>query len=302
MASDATFRVSADVVDYISKMHKANMATKNVARTAASIGDAVGASIVKIEVLNRALNAAGRAISGVMNKATSASQTAGERAIGLATSLGSLGVRDINATTRTLSSGAGGTTADEKAQFAKALAQVNKQRRTKLTADEAQAALEAFAQFGEFGFGERGEDLLSGIGEGRSLESIMKAGGTRFDRIRAATTDPMSPLSQGLRGRFAESEAQRVEESRFLVSGTSERAQQAGMRVTAANDPGGPVSIVQGMLGDTAATVLNRTIGAAVGAEDAAARATEKAAAASVSMADQWRKVVTSPNFATETR
>lgn len=298
MAGDAIFRVAADVAEFVTGMARAEAATKKVARASAGIGDQVGASIIKIELLNRALNAAGRAISGVMDKATGASQSAGDRAIGLATSLGSLGVRDINATTKRLSGGSGGTTADQKAGFAKALAAMNKQRRTPMSGDEADAALQAFAEFGEFGFGEGGGDLLEGLANGQSLQGIAAAGKGRFERIQAARTDPMSPLYQGLRGRGAESEAQRAEEMAFLVSGTSERAQKAGMRLRAATDPGGPVSIVQGAIGDTAATALNR----ALPGEDAAQRASNTAERAMVEMSQSFKKLLNQPNFATETR
>lgn len=300
--ADAVFRVAADVAEYITGMARADAATKKVARSAGSIGDQVGASIIKIELLNRALNAAGRAISGVMDKATGAATSAGERAIGLATSLGSLGVRDINATTRALSGGQGGTTAEQKAQFAKSLADANKQRRTGMTPEESQAALDAFVQFGEFGFGAGGQDLLAGISEGRSVQQIAREGAGRFDLIRQAATDPMSPLFQGLRGRMSLSEAQREEEEAFLVSGTSKIAETAAMRVKVARDPGGPVSIMQGTFGDTAATILNNQLTAAAGEPDAATRATDRAATATVQMAAEFRKLTTAPNFATEVK
>lgn len=301
MAGDAIFRVAADVAEFVAGMARAEQATKKVARSAGNIGDQVGASVVKIELLNRALNAAGRAISGVMDKASSASQNAGDRAIGLATSLGSLGVRDINSTIKRLSGGSGGTTAEQKANFAKALASANKQRRTPLSGDEADAALQAFAELGEFGFGEGGADLLEGLSNGQSLADITAAGRGRFERIQAARTDPMSPLFQGLRGRGAEAEAQRAEEDAFLVSGTSERAQKAAMRVRAASDPGGPVSIINGAVGDTAATVLNRGLNATTG-DDPAARATENAARATVQMNENFRRLLNRPNFATDTQ
>ena len=296
MAGDAVFRVAADVAEFVTGMARADAATKKVARSASSIGDSVGASIIKIELLNRALNAAGRAISGVMDKATSASVSAGDRAIGLASSLGSLGVRDINATTRAMSGGAGGTTADQKAAFAKSLAQMNRQRRTPMSGSEAEAALNAFTQFGEFGFGEGGQDLLEGLSNGQSVGDIAKAGQGRFNKIRNAASDPMSPLFQGLRGRLADSEAQQAEESRFLISGTSERAQKAATRTTAALDPGGPVSIISGALGETAGTVANRLLSPT----DASARATDRAATATVSMASEFRRLLTAPNFATD--
>lgn len=301
--ADAVFRVAADMAQYIAGMAKADAATKKVARSASNIGDAVGASIVKIEVLNRALNAAGRAISGVVDKATGAARSAGERAIDLATDLGGLGVRDINATVRRVSRGGrAGTTADENTQLVRSLAQAVKQRGGNMSGDEVDSLINAFLDFGEFGFGRGGEDLVRGVAEGQPLSQIMQAGQGRFQRVSAALTDPMSPVFQGMRGRLALNEAQAAEEKAFLVSGTSESAQQAAMRRRAAMDPGGPVSIVQGALGDTAATMLNRAMTSAVGGEDAAVRATERAAAASLSMVEQWRKTLTSPNFATETR
>jgi hypothetical protein len=266
--ADAVFRVAADVAEYIAGMARADAANKKTARSAANIGDAVGKSIIKVELLNRALNAAGRAVSSVMDKAAGVSVSAGDRALGLATSLGSLGVRDINATTRSLSSARGGTTAEQKAAFAKSLADANKQRRVALKPEEAEQALAAFTKFGEFAFGTGGQDLISGIAEGSSLSSLLAKGKGQFERIQTALTDPMSPAFLGLKGRLDDETARIAEEKNLVLQGGAVRADRSAMRVTAARDPGGPVSVAQGWLGDEAAVIADKALRAAGGGGD----------------------------------
>ena len=173
--ADAVFRVAADVAEYIAGMTRADAANKKVAKSAAGIGDAVGRSVVKIELLNRAINAAGRAISNVMDKASSTAATAGERATGLAVDLSGMGVSNINEITKLIGrGGATGTTAEQGAQFVRSLAQANKDRRAPMKPSESEAAIAAFMEGGEFRFGRGGEELIRGLSEGRSLDKIMR--------------------------------------------------------------------------------------------------------------------------------
>lgn len=306
MASDAIFRVAADMAEYIAGMDRADRATKKVARSAGDIGGQITGSLIKVELLNRALNATGRAISDVLNKAQSASKTAGDRAIDVATSLSGLGVRDINAVTRRLSVGSGVTTPEQGAQFARALLSSNRQRRAPLSGAQNEQAIEAFLQFGEFGFGAGGEDLLTGLAEGQSLERLTQRAAIRAGRVRTAMTDPASPLFQGVRGRGAETSAQLEEERAFLASGTSERVNRAEARIAAARDPGGPVSIVSGAVGENAGTFVNRAMQSLVGGGGQAERAGENATTSlnrSISgLSVEIRKMVNQPNFATDTR
>ena len=295
MAGDAIFRVAADVAEFVTGMARAEAATKKVGKAAGGIGGQISGSIIKVELLNRALNAAGRAISGVLDKAQSASKSAGDRAIDVATSLSSLGVRDINGASKRLSSSSGGTTPEVKAAFARALAGANQQRRTPFSSDEAEGFLAAFSEGGELGFGPGGESLIKGASEGTPLSDIIKQAQQRSGPLLAAMTDSGSPLFQGLRGRRAEVGAQLEEERAFLTSGASLRAEAAAARVTAANDPGGPVSIIGGALGDTAGSVVNRGLQGADNLRQQADRAT-------ISQVETFRKILTAPNFATDTR
>ena len=295
MAGDAIFKVAADVAEFVTGFAAADRAVKKTAKSVGSIGDQISGSIIKVELLNRALNAAGRAISGVLDKAKSASQSAGDRAIDIATSLGQLGVTDINSVTKRLSSAAGGTTLEQKSGFVRALANANQQRRSPLSGKENEAFIDAFIQGGELGFGPGGEDLLKGVADGTPLEDLIKKAQQRSAPVLAALTDPMSPLFQGLRGRTADTGAQLREEREFLVRGTSSRAEAAAARETAASDPGGPVSIISGAIGDTAGQIVNRTL---TGADELRMRADR----ATINQVETFRKILTAPSFATDTR
>lgn len=295
--ADAVFRVAADVTDYVKKMDQADRSTKRVGKSAATIGDQVAKSIVKIELLNRALQAAGRAVSGVIDKATQTSQTAGERGISLATNLEGLKIKDILGVSKKVTAGGGLASADESAAFVKALAKTGAQ------GGDAQKLIEAFSKYGSMAGGEGGEKFIEGASKGMPAGSIIQEGLRRFSTISsAALGDPNSPLAQGIRGKLSEMKAQAAEEEAFLVSGTSQRAEVANVRAAAAQTPGGPVSVVNSLLGETVATMLTRGGAALNGYENAASRATDTTNALLVEANRNARKAVTAPSFATETR
>jgi hypothetical protein len=295
MAGDAIFRVAADVAEFVAGMLRAENATKRVGKSAGAIGDQITGSIIKVGLLNRALNAVERSVSSVLDKAQTASKSAGDRAIDVATSLSSLGVRDINGVTKRISSSSGGTTPEQKAAFARSLASASQQRRVPLSGSEAESFIGAFIEGGELGFGPGGESLIKGAAEGTPLPRLLQQAQERSGPVLAAMSDPGSPLFQGLRGRRAEVGAQLEEERAFMTSGATLRAESAAARVTAANDPGGPVSVIGGALGDTAGALANRGL---QGADNLRAQADR----ATISQVETFRRLLTAPNFATDTR
>lgn len=301
MAGDAIFKVAADVAEFVSGMARAEQATKKVAKSTASIGDQITGSIVKVELLNRALNAAGRAISGVLDKAQGASKSAGDRAIGMAADFASLGVRDITGMTRRATISGGMTTPEQGAGLVRGLVSANRQRRQGLKENEIGTLLDAAAQLGEAGFGTGFEDLLSGVSEGSEIGSMLKKARARAESVRVSATDPMSPLYQGMRGRAAEVNAQNREESAFLVSGTTERVARAGARITAANDPGGPVSIISGAVGEGAGTFVDRAMKSLVGGGGNNPDPLQNLGQSIQRLSETIRASTISPNFATDT-
>ena len=258
---DAVFRVGADVSDYVNKMAVAERSTKRVGKAAASIGDQVTGSIVKVELLTRALNAAGRAVSNVLDKAEAASKSAGSRAVSLATNLDSLGVDagGMGRLTSTVARGSPYTTAEQGAALVRSLAAAAKDRRSPMGGADAESLIKSAIGGGELAYGEGFRDLLTGFSGGLPASDIISTGKARAERIRRiAAGDPLSPLSQELEARAEEAQQQFTEEKALGTPGTRRRVETARMKSEAARNPTGLVSFISGF-SETAATFMNTT-------------------------------------------
>lgn len=194
MAGDVTLKIDADVQQYISKVGRASQATKRMARDASDIGDAFSGAIIKIEVLKRAITAAGQTISQILDKNRGASKSQGERAVGLTTSLGSLGVKNASAAADQITGSRGLANLEQRSSFAAALASASAARRTPFTEAQSMKAIQAYTNLGDTTFGAGGSELLKGLDRGLGVEEITAAS----VRKRGGLVDPYSAAGREL--------------------------------------------------------------------------------------------------------
>lgn len=224
--SDVVLKIDADVAQYISKMARAGQSTKKVAKDAASIGDGFTSSLVKLAVLQRAITAAGTAVTSILDKSKSASMSAGERAVGLTTSLGSLGVKNAGVAADRYAAAQGSATLEQRASFASALASANASRRTPFSQEQIAEGLGAYRRFGDTTFAAGGSELIKGMERGLSVSEITAAA----VRKRGGLLDPTSTAGKEIGMRRAEDISQQQEERLLGDAGLNERERALAYR------------------------------------------------------------------------
>lgn len=249
--SDAVFRIAADVSDYINKMQHAEKATKRVANSAGQIGEAVGKSMIKVDLLLRALNSVSRSVSQVIDKATDTARTSANRGAGLTGSLMDLRIRDPGAMNKKLSSGVGLATAEQSAVFAKSLAGATKDQ-PRPSADS-EALLNAFQKYGAYGAGEGGQNIIAGIGKGLSTDDLISDTRNRFDAASLiARADPMSDIARSMQATADENKRIATEEVVYNQSGSAQNARYERLRGHNAENPSSSPSLATGAFGEAA--------------------------------------------------
>lgn len=239
MAGDVNLKIDADVSDYIAKVSRAGKATRGMAKDAAAIGDGFSGAILKLSVLQRAITAAGQSVTAILDKNRSASSRSGERALGLTTSLGSLGIKNASGAADQITGSAGLSTLEQRSSFAAALASASAARRTPFTEAQSMKALQAYTNLGDTTFGAGGSELLKGMDRGIGVDEIT-AGSVRK---RGGLLDPYSEAGREMALKTGGETADLLEEQRLGGAGTLQRERDlAGRRATASYGPNGRIA------------------------------------------------------------
>ena len=230
MAGDVTLKIDADVAAYIAKVARASTATKGMAKDTSGIGNEIIKATAKMEVLKRAAEAAGRAVAATLSASVDASKSAGSRAVSLATSFGSLGVKDISGASKRLIDSEGAATSGEREAFLSSLVGVNKSRQAPMSADEAVSAAGAYARYGDLMFGKGGEELREGLANGRSVEEITRTSSAKRN-VSGALSDTSGALAQELSIRRKEDKAALRSDENRRAAGIQVRAGAASNQI-----------------------------------------------------------------------
>lgn len=286
--SDAVFRVAADVGDFINKMLYAEKATKKVAAGAASIGTAVSGSIMKVTMLQQALQKSLGMLTQILDTAKSASETSGERAKSLSSSFLSMGFKDTQSAQKKFMEAPGIASATERMQLAKSLAAANRERKAPMSEAELSEALGVGVTGGTLMYGEGFDELVGGVREGRGTSEITQASVAKRPGLFTALSDPSSQLFQGIRAQNAEDWAQRMKEKNLATAGASQRVGEAVNSAAASSEDGRWLSPFLGTLLGSA-TAGNQDV------QSKTYNAIEK-------QNELLRKTMQQPTLATETR
>lgn len=174
MASgDQVMRILGDFANYIAGARKAEEATGKVAKSATKISDGFTGSLIKVELLKKALNTVLQSMDKINQKNVSASRTHDERIMAVGTAAGSLGINGSRAMEIIESrKGAGSKDANEDVNFLQSMVQVSKSRPVPLSEQETLGGLDLFHTVGSVGSGEGGSEIQEGLAKGYSLEQI----------------------------------------------------------------------------------------------------------------------------------
>lgn len=257
---DVTLKIDADVAQYIAKMARGSEATKKVAKDAGSIGDEFVKGVTKLETFKKAIEAAGRAVTSVLDKSAEASKRGGARALSLATSLGALGVRDITGASTQLSTAQGASSVDERVAFAQALENANRSRRVPLSESTVNQALDAYTRGGDLQFGRGGNELIEGLGKGLSVTEIARRSALRRPGLQGVINNPNGPVMTELALQTVEDQGRVTEEAARRTAGLQVRAGRVANDVTAATK-GGIADTFRGILPDAANGALDAARG-----------------------------------------
>lgn len=236
MAGDVVLKLDADIAQYIAKMSKAQAATERTAKSAGGIGDEFVKGMAKVEVFKRAIEAAGRAVSGVLDKSAEASRRGGQFSLTATAALAPMGVRDIERTITQMRTGQGASTPDQRLAFAQGLQGMNAGRAAPMREEQVLQALEAYQQGGDILYGAGGKELISGLEKGFSLAEIKRRAIRSRPGLNAVLNTPTGTVATELGIQSLESSSAVTNEAARRNAGLQVRAGAAANEETAASN------------------------------------------------------------------
>lgn len=239
--ADQVLVMGGDFEQYIQAAKKARGETKGMAKDASGIGGEIIKATAKMEVLKRAAEAAGRAISGVLQAGVESSKRQGSNAVSMATSLSSLGVQDITGASDRLLKATGAASTEDRVGFLERLASLNKQRQSPMSSEEALAAATAYTTGGDLMFGKGGEDIAEGLSKGRTVADITKDAAARRPGLAGLLNNPNGSVMTELGLRAAEDSSRIFGDESRAAAGAQVRAGAAANDLTTANNKGADI-------------------------------------------------------------
>lgn len=187
--ADAKIVFDADMKGFLMGIGKAKSAvgqlSEEVDKGGKKMEGAIGRATIKVDLIKRALMAAGQAADSVVNKMESASKTQREGRLRVAEIGAGAGLTggDIGILQRNIENAPGPTTAEERIAFLENITKAKGRRRVSMA--DLNDALLAYSAGGDVAFGRGGADVAERMKAGRPLMASMRS---VFERRRAGAT------------------------------------------------------------------------------------------------------------------
>ncbi len=234
--ADQTLVIDGNLSPYVQKVNQARAATKGLVKEASGIGDAFTKAMLKVEILKRALDAVGNGITTIVDKSKAASKSGSARAIDLATSFGSLGVKDVEGMSQKVANGRGLSTLEDRVSFAAQLAGANKSRQAPMSDGDVSGFMDLYTAGGDVGFGKGGEELISAATKGISPAEARAMAMRKRPGMAATLNDPTGAVSTEYATANMEDRATMVDERLRRDVGISARSTAARLKMGQANN------------------------------------------------------------------
>lgn len=175
MASgDQVMRISGDFSGYVAGAKRAEEATGKIGKQAVKMAEGFTGSLIRVELLKKAVNAVLQGMDRINEKNLAASRTHDDRMMSIGTAAGTLGV-DGNILKEIIQErkGAGSKNTDEDINFLESMASMNKSRPAPMGKSEIIAAMQAFHDRGTLGTAAGGSELLEGLAKGQDVATVL---------------------------------------------------------------------------------------------------------------------------------
>lgn len=177
-------------------MKKAGKASKDAGTNMKGFGTEVGKSLLKIDLINQALNQAGAAARQLLNEAAGASASQRERRLSAQGALAGLGVRDPTTVIGQIERAEGVATQQERVQFLQSLQGTGR----RFSREEIIQLTKAFSAGGRVAFGEGGQELIRrlqpGVGVGQAIERTLADRPGAVQALRSTEANAQRALVQ----------------------------------------------------------------------------------------------------------